>query len=118
MRATIAKMYMYDIGPISADIQQLAGLVYEAACQLEKALSCLGNLKKQYLKLEARCNRIIELEATGDTIFREQMAKLFRECTNPIEIIKWKEIFTDLEDTLDICEDITDALKKVILKYA
>lgn len=118
MRATIDKMYMYNVGPVSVEIQHWAGVVFESVCQLEKALSYLGNLKKQYLKLEARCNRIIELESEGDEIFREEMAKLFKHCDDAIEIIKLKEIFTNLEETLDICEDITEALKKVVLKYA
>ena len=48
----------------------------------------------------------------------EEMGKLFRDCQDPIEIIKWKEILANLEDMLDLSEDIADALKRVVLKYA
>ena len=118
MKETIDKMYMYNVGPASKEVRQLAVLICDSAQQLDKAVSCLGSLKKQHLKIEARCRRVLDLEAEGDVIYRQEMAKLFRECKDPIEIIKWKEICTDLENALDTCEDITDSLKKVVLKYA
>ena len=70
------------------------------------------------LALEARCNRIVALEAEGDQLYRREMAKLFRENTDPIEIIKWKEVLTQMEEVLDLCEDQAELLKRVVLKYA
>lgn len=118
MTSIVDKMQMFNIGSASGEVLELVALVKTSLRQIEKAVSYLSDLKKQHLKLEARCNRIVALEAEGDVLYRREMAKLFRECGDPIEIIKWKEVLTNLEDILDTCEDITDLLKRIVLKYA
>ncbi|MDU2965227.1 MAG: DUF47 domain-containing protein, partial [Veillonella sp.] len=42
----------------------------------------------------------------------------FTECTDPIEIIKWKEILSAMEDVIDGCEDLVGTFRRVVLKYA
>jgi len=112
------RMTLYNVGESSPGAIELATLVVKSARQLEKACTYLPDLKQKRLKLEARCVRIIELESQGDRLYRQEMAKLFRECKDPIEIIKWKEILMLLEEALDDCEDVAGLLKGVLLKYA
>jgi uncharacterized protein Yka (UPF0111/DUF47 family) len=118
IQGTIERMELYNAGTASEGARELAVLVGKSAKQIDKAFSLLPDIKKQRDKLEERCARIIECEALGDRLYRQEMAKLFRECKDPIEIIKWKEILLHLEETLDICEDIASLLKGVIVKYA
>ncbi len=112
------RMTLYNIGVSSAGAIELTLLVVKSTRQLEKACSYLPDLKQKRLKLEARCSRIVDIESKGDRLYRQEMAKLFRECKDPIEIIKWKEILMLLEDVLDDCEAVADLLKGVLLKYA
>ena len=63
-------------------------------------------------------HRCIRLESEADTIYHEEMAKLFKECSDPIEIIKWKEILAAMEDVIDGCEDLVGTFRRVVLKYA
>jgi uncharacterized protein len=112
------RMTLYNAGAASAGAIELTALVVKSARQLEKACSYLPDMKKKRLKLEARCARIVDTESKGDRLYRQEMAKLFRECKDPIELIKWKEILMLLEDALDDCEDVADLLKGVLLKYA
>ncbi|CUH94611.1 hypothetical protein P22_0677 [Propionispora sp. 2/2-37] len=118
IKGIIERMHLYNVGTTTTGVQGLTELVVKSAKQIEKAVSYLDDVKKSHLKLEARCSRLMELEAEGDRLYREEMGKLFRDCKDPIEIIKWKEILTNLEDVLDLSEDIADSLKKVVLKYA
>ncbi|HWR42345.1 DUF47 domain-containing protein [Sporomusa sp.] len=118
MQGTIERMELYNAGAASEGAKELAELVGKSAKQIDKAFSHLPEIRKQKDKLEERCARIIEYESQGDKLYRQEMAKLFRECNDPIEIIKWKEILLHLEETLDICEDIANLLKGVIVKYA
>ena len=48
----------------------------------------------------------------------EEMANLFKNCKDPIEIIKWKEILQSVEDVTDDCEDLVVTFRRVVLKYA
>lgn len=61
---------------------------------------------------------INRLENLGDAVFRRALGKLFREEKDPIEIIRWKDIFENLEDTLDACEHLADTVRGVIVKNA
>lgn len=118
MQGVIERMELYNAGAASEGAKELGALVAKTAKQIDKAFSYLPEIKKQREKLEDRCAKIIEYEALGDRLYRQEMAKLFRESTDPIEIIKWKEILLHLEETLDISEDIANLLKGVIVKYA
>ena len=118
IKGIIERMHMYHVGPATEGTKELAAVVLKCVKQLDKAVGYLDNVKKNNLKLEARCNRIVALEAEGDQLYRREMAKLFRESTDPIEIIKWKEVLTHMEDVLDLCEDQAELLKRVVLKYA
>ena len=118
IKGIVERMHMYNAGPATEGTKELTVVVVKCVKQLDKAVSYLSNIKKNHLKLEARCNRIVALEAEGDELYRREMAKLFREFKDPVEIIKWKEILTHMEEVLDLCEDLAESLKRVVLKYA
>lgn len=118
IQGIIQRMHLYNTGLASDGAIDLAKIIVKSTRQMEKAFDQLPTLKKHRLKLQARCGRIIALETEGDRLYREEVGKLFRECKDPIELIKWKEILTSLEETLDICEDIANLLKGIVLKYA
>ena len=118
IQGVIERMELYNAGTASEGARELGALVVKASKQIDKAFSYLPEIKKQREKVEERCAKIIEYEILGDKLYRQEMAKLFREVTDPIEIIKWKEILLQLEETLDISEDIANLLKGVIVKYA
>jgi len=92
-------------------------LIIIAAKEIQNITEALKDTKntKQLYKKIVEINRI---ENDGDTIFREAVTKLFAEETKPIEIIKWKEIFEFLENTLDSCEDLANTIEGVVMKHA
>ena len=51
-------------------------------------------------------------------MFRKTISELFKDETNPIEIIKWKEIYQTLENTIDKCEKIVNTIEGVVIKNA
>ncbi|HXG70170.1 MAG TPA: DUF47 family protein, partial [Gemmatimonadaceae bacterium] len=61
---------------------------------------------------------IKELEEEGDAIYHEAMGALFDEGGDPVEIIKWKELYDKMEDALDQCEDVGNVLQSISLKNA
>ena len=118
IKAAIERMELYNIDEPSERIHEMAELILKCGKQVEKAIFSLQDMKKERLRLQARCERIIDLEARGDELYRQEMGKLFRECTDAIEIIKWKEILVNLEEVLDLSEDVATSLKRVVIKYA
>ncbi len=118
IKAAIERMDLYNIDEPSDRIQEMSELILKCGKQVEKAIFSLQDIKKERLRLQARCERIIDIEARGDELYRQEMGKLFRECKDPIEIIKWKEILVNLEEVLDLSEDVATSLKRVVIKYA
>ena len=118
IKAAIERMDLYNIDEPSERIREMSELILKCGKQVEKAIFSLQDIKKERLRLQARCERIIDIEARGDELYRQEMGKLFRECKDPIEIIKWKEILVNLEEVLDLSEDVATSLKRVVIKYA
>lgn len=95
---------------------EVARVMPEMTRLIEQAIQMLsaGTLK-EILPLTVEIN---SLENKADTIFRAAMGELFEEEANPAEIIKWREIYSDLEDATDSAEDVANVLEGVVLKYA
>ena len=66
----------------------------------------------------AACIEINRLENDADRTLRAAMAKLFREETNAIEVIKKKEIYQLLESITDKCEDVANVIESIVIEYS
>jgi len=63
------------------------------------------------------CVEINRLEHEGDTIYRRAIAELFAE-NDAKDIIKLKELYTNIELAVNRCEDVADVLNGILIKYA
>jgi hypothetical protein len=72
--------------------------------------------KKVKIVLET-CIEINSLENEADHVLRQSMARLFERETDVIELIKCKEILERIEEATDICEDVSNIIEGIILKY-
>lgn len=61
---------------------------------------------------------IHRLENEGDLVARRAMADLFTNGTDPVEIIKWKDLYALLEDAIDACEDVANVIERIVVKHA
>jgi predicted phosphate transport protein (TIGR00153 family) len=88
-------------------------LAIELVC---KTLSFLRSKKYSYIL--DQCIEIHSLENQNDRIFREALGKMFDEVKDPITIIKWKEVYENLETAADRCEDVANTLEAIVMKNA
>ena len=112
------KFYKYNPGEPSEGIVLMVKNVRDCVKQVNKAINEVPNMKKNYLKIEARTNKIKQLEALGDELYRDEMVRLFCHTPDAIQILKWLDIMSELEKMLDTCVVLADSLKRVVLKYA
>ena len=112
------KMCMYQIGQATEGAKQMTVITAKAMKEICKSIGYMKDLKKNYLKVVARSQKVLKLEQDCDDLYHKEMAKLFSECKDPIEIIKWKEVLQSVEDITDECEDLVTTFRKVVLKYA
>jgi uncharacterized protein len=106
------RMVAYRLEPIPPTVIELCQVVHDCALSLEKAFEALNRDQK----LLEHCIEVNRLENYADQLVRRAIADLFQEETDPIALIKQKEIYEFLEDTTDRCEDVTDVLQSVVVK--
>jgi len=100
--------------PTEAAIE-LSRILAEATILTTKAVSCLRDMKHPQVIREA-CIAINSLENQGDQVNRMALAKLFQMHDQPMEALKWREIYGHIENAIDKCEDVADILESTILK--
>ena len=111
------RLVMYEVAAPTPELKELAGVLHRATVEIRKAVGMLRNLKKAKGIAEC-CIEINKLENDGDHIRDAVVAKLFKEETDAIEILKWKEIYEDVETAIDRCEDVADVIEGVVLENA
>jgi len=84
---------------------------------VEKAIPQLRH-RAELGKILPRCVEINRLENVADRVFRSAQAELFDDTTDVAQIIKWREIYEHMESATDRCEDVSNVLEGVALKYA
>jgi predicted phosphate transport protein (TIGR00153 family) len=98
--------------PMAPALEQCRVLV-GATEHLAKALSELRHLRRA----EPHIVGVKALEDEGDRIVRDAIAALFEgHATDPVEIIRWKDIFEALEDAVDACEKAADLVGNIVVK--
>ena len=104
---------LYKVAAIRpAAVRQVQTLV-QAAAVVGVAMRDLEKLKA----LEPHWIKIHTLENEGDSIFREAVADLFAHSTDPVEIIKWKDIHGLIEVAIDRCEDVANIVEMIVVKH-
>ncbi|MBP8807375.1 MAG: DUF47 domain-containing protein [Kofleriaceae bacterium] len=117
VEAASERIALYELSTMTADVRDLADVLHRAAQQVEAATKGLRNLKDPQSILK-QCIDINRLENESDQILRRAVARLFKEEKDPIMVIKWKEIYENLENAADRCEDVANIIEGVILEHS
>ncbi len=118
LQTTLQRIVIYRTGQAKEGVVSLTKLLLESTSEIIKAFELLKDIKKNRELILESTHRIGKLESEGDRVYRQEIAFLFDNVKDPIELIKWKDILENLEDTLDHCEDVSDMIRGVVMKYA
>lgn len=118
LQNTLQRLVIYRTGPAKEGVITLTKLLLEATREVITAFTLLKDIKKNREKLLETTHKIGKLESEGDVVYRQEIAYLFDHVTDPIDLIKWKDILENLENTMDHCEDVSDMIRGVVMKYA
>jgi predicted phosphate transport protein (TIGR00153 family) len=110
-------MFLYDIREVTDAARELADLCLTSAQKVKAAVSELSDLKNSKHILEL-CNEIDRLEGDSDRVMRSAMAKLFREETDAMRVLKMKEIYQLLESVTDRCQDVANIIEGIVIENA
>ncbi|HEX3455889.1 MAG TPA: DUF47 family protein [Gaiellaceae bacterium] len=103
---------LYGVRVIPPDAKAQADVILRSAIKLDEAVGLLEGFKDSHEQLV----ELRSLEDEGDRLVREAVAGLFRSGQDPISIIRWKDIYEQLEDAVDACETAADVLEAILVK--
>lgn len=117
INACSQQIKLYKPKKLLPQFRELCLVVVRGCEQIRVAVMELHNLKDPR-KINDACVKINELENIADDIYHQLISELFDTETDPIELIKNKEILETLEATTDRVEDVSDIMKTIIIKTA
>jgi uncharacterized protein Yka (UPF0111/DUF47 family) len=91
----------------------LARLIVKAAGEIEAAVRSIRTGDE----VLARCRAIKQVEEEGDAAWEAALTELFAGRPDPVDVIRWKALYDQLEDTLDACDDVANELETIAVKH-
>lgn len=118
IHGAVEKMILYKTGKPTEDILELSKILLKATEEIFKAIMMVNDINANFNELLKTCHYIKELESEGDYVYRTAVGKLFCGGYDPLYVVKWKEVYKQLEDALDHCEHIAISIRGMALKYS
>jgi predicted phosphate transport protein (TIGR00153 family) len=113
--AAAERLVVYRIKEPTSACRAMADVIVKISEAMDRTIRCLRNMDSSFHEHTVEVNR---LENSADNLLRDSLAALFDEHSDPIEIIKWKEIYETMEIVTDRCEDVANVIEGIILKMA
>jgi uncharacterized protein len=117
IESTAHLFYMYNLTSTTPEAVELIDKLVAVTNDLVKVISELRHLSKSNILIE----KIIDvntLENEADMIYRKAMRKLFENPEDLLSVMKLKDLYHHLEDSIDSCEKLANEIRGVVMKYA
>jgi uncharacterized protein len=102
----------YGVREIRPRAREQGQVILRSAQKLEEAVACLEGFKDAGRQL----HELRDLEDEGDRLNRAAVADLFSSGSDPLDVIRWKDIHEQLEEAVDACENAADVLEAILVK--
>jgi predicted phosphate transport protein (TIGR00153 family) len=109
---TARRAQMFRICEVRQSALDLTEMLVRASEAIEGAVT---SVKKPRVVVETN-TKVKRLEEEADAIYHDAMGRLFEGDPNPLDVIKWKELYDTLEHAMDQCEDVANTLESISLK--
>jgi predicted phosphate transport protein (TIGR00153 family) len=113
VEAAADRLVLYRIKEPTSGARAFSEVILKSAESVQAAVNCLRASSQAY---HGHCVEVNRLENEADRLLKERIAGLFADVTDPIEVIKWKEIYETLEEVTDRCEDVVNVIEGIMLK--
>ncbi|MGN1147542.1 MAG: DUF47 domain-containing protein [Lachnospiraceae bacterium] len=111
----LLRVYVNNVRSIRPDALPFAELIIRCCQTMVDTLTDFADFKKSKT-LNQSLIEINTLEEEADKLFIASMRTLHTECTDPLEIIAWREIYNYMEKCTDACEHVADVMEEILMK--
>lgn len=110
------RLVIFQIQEITNELKEMTAILESSIEIIVILIKKIRSLKHSQEILEF-CIQIHTLENEGDQVYEKSLAKIFQNESSSLEVIKWKEIYELIELSIDKCEDISDIIWGIVVKY-
>ena len=118
--AVSERVVLFGIQQAEEDAKQLSQVLVKSCEAVARAIRLLPTLKRSREILDL-CVEINRLENEADRTYRHALATLYHtngSSTQVLDVLKWRDIYDNLEAATDRCEDVANILEGVVLEYS
>jgi len=116
LEAVAHDLVLFDLDDSPEALRQFAEILVHMAAEISTITSLLWDLGNE-ARIREVTVRISDLENQADQLYSAVIADLFRDNgRNPLEILKWKEVYEGLEEACDQCKDYTHVVGNIVVK--
>ena len=115
IEATAQRIWLYEIQQPTPEMLEMAENVVRATEAMKAAVDGLGGGVPAG-RMRELCVNVKTVEKENDRVLRRATARLFKEELDARALIKWKEIYEDVEGAIDRCEDVANVVEGVVLE--
>lgn len=115
--AAASRMAFFSVAKPTTHAVNMAKQIVRGCEKLAEAVHGMRSAK-HYDQVVRDCIALHEVENAADDILHTALAELFATEKNPIEVIKWKDIYETMEKVTDCLEDVANVMQGVIVKMS
>ena len=115
IEATAQRIWLYEIQQPTPEMLEMSENVVRATEAMKAAVDGLGGNVAPG-RMRELCVNVKTVEKENDRVLRRATARLFKEELDARALIKWKEIYEDVEGAIDRCEDVANVVEGVVLE--
>lgn len=114
METCVSHFYMYGLEDIDEVMIKFGKNIKLNMDAVLKSIELL--VDKKFSAIREHTIYINQLESEGDLLLRESIRHLFQTSTDPLFIMRYKEMYEILEEVTDSCEDVADVLELIVMR--
>lgn len=104
-----------DINVMRKEVIELIDILIMCCMAVKEMFVDFKNIKNVEI-INQKVIHVNKLEEMGDRTYEKLISSLYKNEKNPIELIKWTNIYNCLENTIDSCEEISGCIEDVVMK--
>ncbi|RST75114.1 DUF47 domain-containing protein [Siminovitchia acidinfaciens] len=116
MEHTAGLFEMYQIVKADEYVVKFVETIRKCSVEIETAIGLL--FSKKLPDVRPHAIKIKEYESVCDDVLRESMTNLFATEKDPIQLIKYKEVYEHMEQIADDCQGVANTLESIVMKNA
>jgi len=117
INSVTTRIKLYKVKTPDEGLTQFGDIIEQAARTLVKAVHGLRDTNRAS-RIQDYCIEVNRLENAGDLLREKVILHLFETVTDPIQVIKWKELYELSEATTDECEHVAKVVESILVKQA